>query len=106
MTRVKKNSTRYPYAPDFAVPPGRTIQETIDALGIDQRELAVRLGLPAKHVNQVIKGMAPVTPDIAIRLERVTGVPALLWNNLEANYREQLARLVEKASLQKSKALR
>ena len=31
--------------------------------------------------------------ETAIRLERVTGVPAGMWNNLEANYREQLARL-------------
>jgi plasmid maintenance system antidote protein VapI len=29
-----------------------------------------------KHVNQVIKGVASITQDTAIRLERVTGVPA------------------------------
>jgi HTH-type transcriptional regulator/antitoxin HigA len=84
---------RYHYEPDYAVPPGRTLRETIDTLGIDQRELAARAGLSAKHVNQVIKGIAPITHDTAIRLERVTGVPARMWNNLEANYREQLARL-------------
>jgi len=102
MARKKtRKAGRYPYDPDYAVPPGETLQETIDALGIDQRELATRAGLSAKHVNQVIKGVAPITQDTAIRLERVTGVPARMWNNLEANYREQLARLEQKKRLQR-----
>ena len=96
-----KEKNRYQYDPDYAVVPGETLQETIDALGIDQRELAARAGLSAKHVNQVIKGVAPITQDTAIRLERVTAVPARMWNNLEANYREQLARLEEKKRLQR-----
>ena len=32
----------------------------------------------------------------------VTGVPAKFWNNLEANYREQLAKLLEKGRLNKN----
>ena len=35
---------RYPYEPDYAVAPGRTLQETASSLGIDQRELASRQG--------------------------------------------------------------
>ncbi len=91
----------YRYDPDYAVPPGWTLQETIDSLGIDQRELAKRAGWSPKHVNQIIKGVAPITHETAIRLERVTGVPARMWNNLEANYREQLARIAEKGRLQR-----
>lgn len=100
MARKKDSATRYPYEPDYAAPPGQTLQETIDALGIDQRELAARAELSAKHVNQIIKGAAPITHDTAIRLERVTGVPARMWNNLESNYREQLARSTAKDRLQ------
>lgn len=100
MAQLKKSATRFEYEPDYAVAPGETLQETIDTLGIDQRELAVRAGLSAKHVNQVIKGIAPITHDTAIRLERVTRVPARVWNNLEANYREQLARQAERKRLE------
>src|SRR6516225_8858252 len=100
MLRAQNTIDRYSYEPDYAVPPGQTLQETIDALGIDQRELAVRTELSAKHVNQIIKGVAPITPDTAIRLERVTGVPARTWNNLEANYQEQRARLAEKERME------
>ena len=101
MATIKNNQTRHEYAPDYAVPPGRTLQETIDSLGIDQRELALRSGLSTKHINQVIKGVASITQDTAIRLERVTGVPARMWNALEATYREQQARLTERARLQR-----
>jgi HTH-type transcriptional regulator / antitoxin HigA len=88
------------YEPDCAVPPGDTLLETIERLGMDQRELAKRTGLSVKHVNQIIKGVASITPDTAILLERVTGVAAPIWNNLEANYRVQVARRDERDQLQ------
>ncbi len=81
------------YEPEYAVPPGETLLETIEELGMDQRELATRLGLSAKHVNQIIKGHAPITHDTAIGLERVTGVPAHFWNNREMLYQERLAKI-------------
>lgn len=89
----KKNSTTRNYEPDFAVPPGDTLRETIEHLGIDQRELADRTGLTPKTLNEIIQGKAPLTHQTAVLLERVTNVPARIWNNLEAVYREQLARL-------------
>jgi len=104
MPRPTNGNKRYPYEPDYAVAPGRTLQETISSLGIDQRELASRAGLSAKHVNQIIRGIAPLTQDTAIRLERVTGVPARMWNNLEAQYREQVARLEARERLERDLA--
>jgi addiction module HigA family antidote len=98
----RKERATYAYDPDFAVAPGQTLQETIDALEMDQRELAQRTGLSVKHINQVIKGVASITQDTAIRLERVTGVPARMWNSLEADYRERLARLAERSQMQEN----
>lgn len=89
------------YEPDFATPPGATLRETIERLGIDQRELADRTGLTAKTLNQIIQGKAPLTHQTAMLLERVTKVPARIWNNLEAEYQEQLARLATHEQLAK-----
>ena len=86
------------YNPDYAVAPWETLKETIETLHMDQKELALRTGLTHKTINLTIKGKAPITADTAIRLERVTGVPAHFWSNLEANYREQLARLKDQVS--------
>ena len=35
----------------------------------------------------------PLTPEVAVRLETVLGVPAKFWNNLEAIYREKLVKV-------------
>lgn len=83
----------YEFLPDYAIPPGATLQETIDSLGMTQCDLAMRTGMAVKTINEIVKGKAPTTPDTAILFERVTGVPARMWNMLEANYREQLARI-------------
>jgi len=36
--------------------------------------------------------------ETALQLERVLGVPASFWNNLEQNYREHLARVKEEGN--------
>ncbi len=79
------------YTPDFVTPPGETIDETLKTIGISQRELALRTGIPVKTINEIIKGKSPITPDIALQLERVLGISSGFWNNLEQNYREFLA---------------
>ena len=96
----RRTTKRYGFEPDYAVAPGATLQETIDALGMDQKELAIRTGLTPKTINLIVKGKAPITPDTAVLLERVTGMPARMWNNLESNYREQLARIEDRRRLE------
>lgn len=80
-----------PFRADYAIPPGETLRDTIDALGMTQADLARRTDLSPKHINQIVQGVAPITPETAIGLEHVTGVSARLWNGLEANYRQRLA---------------
>lgn len=81
------------FRPNYAVPPGETLKETIGSVGMTQAEVAQRIGQPKKTINEIIKGKAVITPDTAIQLERVLGVPASFWNNLERNYQETLSRL-------------
>jgi len=38
---------------DYAIPPGETLLETIEALGMTQVELARRMGRPLKTVNEI-----------------------------------------------------
>lgn len=87
--------------PNYAVAPGETLRETIETIGMTQAELADRTGRPKKTINEIITGKAAITAETALQLERVLGVPASFWNNLERNYREALARLKEEEELQK-----
>ncbi len=81
------------FLPDYAVPPGETLFENLDAIGMSQVELAERTGRPKKTINEIIKGKAAITPETALQFERVLGIPAGFWNNLERNYQETLARI-------------
>lgn len=87
------------FEPDYAVPPGVTLQEVSKSLGMGQKELALRTSLTVQTLNRIYKGVQPITYETANRLELVTGVPARFWNNLESQYREQLERLEEKERL-------
>ncbi|MBZ5671377.1 MAG: ImmA/IrrE family metallo-endopeptidase [Acidobacteriia bacterium] len=91
---------RLEYKPDYAVPPGATLLETIQAKGMPQAELAQRTGRPLKTINEIINGKAAITAETALQLERVLGVPASFWNNLERNYREALAAIKERKALE------
>lgn len=95
MSKELKNQ----YNPVEVSPPGETLLETIEALGMSQAEFAERTGRPKKTINEIINGKAAITPETAIQFERVTGVPATFWNNRERLYREALARSEEEEKL-------
>ncbi|MCG8614659.1 MAG: helix-turn-helix domain-containing protein [Desulfobacterales bacterium] len=91
----------YSFEPDYAIPPGETLKETVDAIGMTQKELSLRTGLTVQSINRIYKGEQPILYETANRLELVTGVPARFWNNLEAKYREQLEKIKELDALSK-----
>lgn len=76
---------------DYTFPPGDTLAEVLSERGMKQAELARRTGLSVKLVNHIIQGLAPISADTALRLERVTDLSALFWASLEAGY--QVARV-------------
>ncbi len=81
-------------------PPGDTIQETIDTIGMSQAELAERIGRPKEKLNDIIKGKEPITQKTALSLERVLGIPVSFWIKRESEYREELMRIEQQEFLQ------
>ena len=91
---------RYHFEPDYAIPPGETLKEVMEWLNMAQKELSVRTGLTVQSLNRIFKGEQPITYETANKLELATGVPARMWNSLEAQYREQLAKTKEREQLE------
>jgi len=83
---------RNEYMPDTVSAPGETLSEMLEDRGMTQQDLALRIGMAPKTINEIIKGKAPLTHDTALALERILGVSASFWNRLEASYQESLAR--------------
>lgn len=84
---------------DLAIPPGETLAEELEARGMSQKELAVRLGRPAQVINEIIKGKKAITPETALELEKVLGIKANFWIHLETTYRMTLARTRDREEL-------
>lgn len=91
--------SKYEFEPDYAIAPGVTLLELVESLSMTQKEFAVRTGLTEQSINRIFKGEQPISYETSNRLELVTGVPANYWNNLEAQYRAQLARNLERERL-------
>ncbi len=95
------NKAEREYAPDYAVTPGEMLGYEMENRGMTQQELTRRTGASSKHINELLKAKAPISPAMAVKLERALGMPAQYWLNLEANYQVVVAKLAEEQQLEK-----
>jgi antitoxin HigA-1 len=79
MTRLPKN--RPPTHPGEIL-----IEEFIHEHGLSQSEVARRLDVSFPRLNEIVKGKRGVTTDTALRLERLFGVDAEMWLNLQRDW--------------------
>lgn len=89
----------------IATPPGATIREQLNDRGMSQKEFSARVDMPEKQIGGLINGEVELTPEVAIRLEMVLGVPAKFWNNLEEIYREKLIKVEAENIMDKDEVL-
>jgi len=67
--------------------PGETISEDcIKAVGWTVTEAAKAMGISREMLSRICHGHAPVTPDVAVRLERVFSPSAETWLALQQGY--------------------
>jgi addiction module HigA family antidote len=68
--------------------PGEGLREDVLApLGLSITETAKALGISRKTLSEIVNGKSPITPDIAVRLERAFSTPpAEMWLRLQAAY--------------------
>ena len=80
---------------NLPIPPGELLAEELKARRMSQRELADRTGRPKQTISEIINGKKSITHDTALELEKVLGISASFWVNLEALYQLAKARLRE-----------
>jgi HTH-type transcriptional regulator / antitoxin HigA len=86
---------------NYAIPPGETLRETLETIGMNQAELAKRTGLPERSISKIIAGETAITEEFALQLERILGIQASFWYNLERNYQENRIRKFRYPSFRK-----
>jgi addiction module HigA family antidote len=65
--------------------PGDLIRDYLEgeSLYLTQDAFAKRLGISRANLNAIINGKRAITPEMAMRLERVLGVSMQTWLNLQ-----------------------
>jgi HTH-type transcriptional regulator/antitoxin HigA len=72
--------------PGWAVHPGTLLKRILAQRNLSQAEVAERAGISAKHLNQLVNESIGITGEVAVRLERALGIPAVFWTRAEAEY--------------------
>lgn len=78
------------YHPDRVTPPGETLQEILDNIGMSRVTLASRMGFPLVVVDNLIDKRTLLSNEIAKRLEAALKTPASFWITREQHYRNSL----------------
>ena len=66
--------------------PGLIVKDCLDNLNISIVEGARELGVAAQILSDIITGNSAITPEMAIRIERVIGSTADMWLRMQASY--------------------
>ena len=85
---------------NLPVRPGDVLEDELAERGMSQKELARRAGRPAQVINEIVRGKKAITHETALELEKVLGITAQFWINLESIYRMTLARNQERELLE------
>lgn len=91
MNKHGKTSANFLVAGDV-FHPGEFLSEEMEAQGLKQVELAKELGLSKTEINLVVHGKRGITVPLAIKLEKVLGVRAETWMNLQMKFDIDLER--------------
>lgn len=75
--------------------PGMILKEYMDAQEMTQKELAKNVDSSEKHISMIINGKARVTPEFALKLEKVFQLKANFWLKIQSDYDLYLLRTSE-----------
>lgn len=67
--------------------PGEVLaEEFLGPLGVTQYRLAKDTSVPARRINEIVKGERSISADTALRFAKYFGTSNLFWLNLQARY--------------------
>ena len=69
------------------ITPGEILDEDfLKPMGLSQYRLAKDIGVPARRINEIVKGERAITADTALRLGRFFKMSAQFWLNLQSHH--------------------
>ncbi len=76
--------TRRKHSP---IHPGEVLlEEFLQPFGLSQYRLAKEISVPARRINEIVRGSRAISADTALRLSRYFGTSERFWLNLQARH--------------------
>ena len=82
--------------PFVATHPGEMIKDELKERGMTQKQLAHETGIKASVLSETINGKRSVSLNVAVALEKVLGIPADIWMNMQTQYDLDSAHIAER----------
>ena len=81
-------------ARDFPpIHPGEILlSEFIEPYGLNPSRLARNIGVPARRIQEIVRGSRAITADTALRLARYFSTSTEFWLNLQSHYELRIER--------------
>lgn len=78
---------------DFSpIHPGEILlSEFIEPYGLTPNRLARSIGVPARRIQEIVRGSRAITADTALRLARYFSTSTEFWLNLQSHYDLEMA---------------
>ena len=69
------------------ITPGEILEEDfLKPMGLSQYRIAKDIGVPARRINEIVKGERAITADTALRFGRYFKMSPQFWLNLQSHY--------------------
>ncbi|MBP5513659.1 MAG: HigA family addiction module antidote protein [Bacteroidaceae bacterium] len=82
--------------PIIATHPGELIKDELKERNMTQKQLASETGIKPSVLSETINGKRNISLNVAVALERVLGIPADMWMNLQTQYDLDSAHIAER----------
>lgn len=84
------------YTPIVATHPGELIRDELKERGMTQKQLAVAMDIKPSVLSETVNGKRSISVNMALALERVLGIPADIWMNMQSQYDLDVTSIAER----------
>ena len=91
--------------PFVATHPGEMIKDELKERKMPQKQLASESGIKPSVLSETINGKRSVSMNVALGLEKVLGIPAEIWMNVQTQYDLDSAQISKRSNKQETIAV-
>lgn len=88
----------------IAIHPKEFLKDLLVSFDMTQKDLAARIGVSEKMITGIIKNGDRITPDTAMKLEKIFETPATFWIGAQSRYDAYVKRIEEDSALEGSQS--